>query len=92
LSQAMPGVHTLWSSDPWRVKDLAYQILCNDRGIAIRMNDDYAKRDALIAAFLEARSTGNARQRAGGDRPVSRCQAMDDGVRAPGPTIRMRTI
>ena len=51
----------LWSADPWRVKDLAYQLLCGDRAIAIRFDYNYCKRDQLIAAYLDSRPTGHAR-------------------------------
>jgi hypothetical protein len=40
-------------SDPWRVKDLAYQLVIHDPARAIRVRDNLAKRDELIAKYLQ---------------------------------------
>jgi len=40
--------------DPWRVKDLAYQLLNEDWGRAITFIDGYGKRDQLIADYLRS--------------------------------------
>ena len=37
------------------VKDIAYQILCGSRDIAIRFDYDRAKRDHLISALIASR-------------------------------------
>jgi hypothetical protein len=53
--------YMLWAADPWRVKDLAYQLLCRDRATAVRVDYNYANRDRLIAAYLNSRPTEDAR-------------------------------
>jgi hypothetical protein len=53
LSQALPSMQVPSLSDPWRVKDLAYQLVIHDPARAIRVRDNLAKRDELIAKYLQ---------------------------------------